>query len=105
MFSNQIEFTPAERDNEFFIRLSAHHCLRQLRLSDAAALFSLVEANRIYLEQWLSWLNTTQTVEDTRHFIRLTRDRARDNQGFAAAIMSAQAGPRSDRCAHGSKVT
>jgi len=91
MFSNQIEFTPSECDDEFSVQLSDHHHLRLLRLSDAAALFALIEANRAYLKQWLSWLDTTQTVDDTRHFIRLTRDRAKDNQGFAAAIIYHQA--------------
>ena len=87
MFSNQIDFSPVDRADEFSAQLSEVHQLRLLRLSDAASLFALVVANRAYLKQWLSWLNTTQTLDDTRHFIRLTRERAQDNQGFAAAII------------------
>lgn len=87
MFSNQIEFTLSDSAGDFLVALSDVHQLRLLRPDDAVDLFSLIDANRSYLKQWLSWLNTTQTVDDTRHFIRLTRDRANDNQGFAAAII------------------
>jgi len=87
MFSNQIKFTPSGSADNFCVELSNVHQLRLLRLDDADSLFSLIDANRTYLKRWLSWLNTTQTVDDTRHFIRLTRDRANDNQGFAAAIV------------------
>ena len=61
--------------------------LRLLQPSDAEELFALVETNRTYLKQWLSWLDTTQTLDDMRHFIRQTQARVRDRQGFAAAIL------------------
>ena len=64
-----------------------HLHLRLLQPADAEALFALVETNRTYLKQWLSWLNTTQTLDDTRHFIRQTQARVQDRQGFAAAIV------------------
>ena len=90
MFSNQIAFTPSNASigtPDFSAHISDHHQLRLLQLSDAEDLFALIDANRSYLMQWLSWLTTTQTVDDVRHFIRLTRERFYDNQGFAAAIV------------------
>lgn len=108
MFSGQVEFEPSaswppssapsadsglrptpktsSHCQSFHCTLSDRHQLRLLQLRDAEELFALIEANRSYLKQWLSWLETTQTVEDTQHFIRLTRRRAQDNQGFAAAV-------------------
>ncbi|MEO1387613.1 MAG: GNAT family protein [Cyanobacteria bacterium J06634_6] len=88
MFSDRIAFTPSTKDDpEFCVHISDHHQLRLLQLSDAEPLFAQVNANRDYLMQWLSWLPTTQTVDDTRNFIRLTRDRFHSKQGFAAAIL------------------
>lgn len=88
MFSDQIAFTPAaEGAPAFSAYISDCHQLRLLQPSDAETLFALIDANRDYLMQWLSWPPTTQTVDDTRHFIRLTRDRFQANQGFAAAVL------------------
>ena len=96
MFSGQIDFesstqTPSsaalKHSQGFAATLSDRHHLRLLQLADAAELFTLIDTNRAYLKQWLSWLNTTQTLEDTRHFIRQTQARVRDRQGFAAAII------------------
>ena len=98
MFSGQIAFEPSadshsssqpdsQSDSQsFYCRINDYHQLRLLRSHDAKELFALIEATRTHLSQWLSWLPTTQTVDDTRHFIGLTQERARNNQGFAAAI-------------------
>ncbi|MEO0648069.1 MAG: GNAT family protein [Cyanobacteria bacterium J06650_10] len=95
MFSDQIAFEPSSPEmglsktdsSAFACQISDHHQLRLLTAGDAEALFALVNANRTYLKRWLSWLDTTQTLDDTRHFIRQTWHRAADNQGFAAAII------------------
>lgn len=96
MFSGQVPFSPNRLSEQpmstpqlsaFAVQISDRHHLRLLMLSDAAELFSLIDANRAHLKAWLSWLSTTQTVDDTRHFIRLATERAQKNQGFAAAIV------------------
>ena len=104
MFSGQVEFersTQVQRLDEpknsqgFAYEISVGGAfptgnrlrLRLLQPTDAEELFTLVETNRTYLKQWLSWLNTTQTLDDTRHFIRQTQARVQDRQGFAAAIV------------------
>lgn len=45
--------------------------LRQLQESDAPALFLLVEHGRAYLREWLPWVDSTRTVEDTLEFVRV----------------------------------
>ena len=104
MFSGQVGFEPStqtqlpdapKNSSEFRAKVSIgknpHKAnflhLRLLQPSDAEELFALVDTNRTYLKQWLSWLDTTQTLDDMRHFIRQTQARVRDRQGFAAAIL------------------
>ena len=96
MFSGQVGFEPStqtqhldtpKNSQNLAIRISQRLQLRLLQPADAEELFTLVDTNRAYLQQWLSWLNTTQTLDDTRHFIHQTQARVRDRQGFAAAIV------------------
>lgn len=59
--------------------------LRLLNEEDAGEFHGLIEANRAYLAEWLSWASG-QTFEDTLDFIRGTQSQARENEGFQAAI-------------------
>ncbi len=43
--------------------------LRSLQLDDANQLFQVIHANRVYMRQWLPWVDNTQTVLDSRCFI------------------------------------
>ena len=71
----------------FAQRLSGHHSLRQLVLSDAAELFALCDANRAHLRRWLPWLDRTRSVADTRVFIEGTLRQNESNQGFQTVIL------------------
>ncbi len=62
--------------------------LRLLDEADARELHELIEANRDRLAPWLPWA-AGQTFDDTLAFIRRTLSRARDNEGFEAAIVTA----------------
>ena len=45
----------------------------ELRLrseADSEALFQLIDKNRLYLRQWLPWVDSTKSVEDSRDYIR-----------------------------------
>ena len=43
--------------------------LKPVECRDAEELFSLTDANRVYLRHWLPWLDSTQSVKDTTKFI------------------------------------
>ncbi|MEM0911680.1 MAG: hypothetical protein AAGJ37_11930 [Pseudomonadota bacterium] len=46
--------------------------LKMLELSEAQALYSLVDSNRDYLRQWLPWLDFNTSVRDSEAFVKST---------------------------------
>jgi ribosomal-protein-serine acetyltransferase len=60
--------------------------LRLLELEHAAELFALTDKNRPYLREWLPWLDTTVTVDDTKFFIQCTLDKFSSNKAFETGI-------------------
>jgi ribosomal-protein-serine acetyltransferase len=44
--------------------------LRTLRDSDAAELYALTDANRVFLRSWLPWLDVVTCEADTRAYLR-----------------------------------
>lgn len=52
----------------------------------AEALFDLVDINREYLREWLTWLDANTTLDDTKKFIQKSREQYANNEGFQAAI-------------------
>jgi len=60
--------------------------LRLLEERDAGELFALTNRNREYLRQWLPWLNSINSVEDTLAFIRSSLAQFSANNGFQAGI-------------------
>ena len=57
-----------------------------LDFADADELFSLTDANRRYLRQWLPWLDSVRGADDTRTFIRAARAQAARNDGVQLAL-------------------
>ena len=57
-----------------------------LEASDAAELFSLTDANRSYLRNWLPWLDNIRRVDDARAFIRVAQLQMGRNNGAQLAI-------------------
>lgn len=70
----------------FTFRLDGDAELRLFEERHAPALFALTDANREYLREWLPWLDATQSVEDTRGFIRGALLQFAENRGFQAGI-------------------
>ena len=68
------------------IRIEEDLTLRQLSEDDAAPLFAVIDSNRKHLKQWLPWLDTSKSTEDTLYFIRTTLEQFSNNDGFAAGI-------------------
>lgn len=60
--------------------------LKILQLEHAEKLFELTEQNRSYLRQWLSWLDTNLTVEDTRKFIQVGLEKYENETGMELGI-------------------
>lgn len=72
----------------------SHFCMKiddetELRLHEeryAEALYQLIDRNREHLRQWMPWLESEQSVEDTRAFMKETRLQFANNQGFATGL-------------------
>ena len=53
----------------------------------AESLLNLVNANRVYLREWLPWVDHMQTVANFTHYIIDTKKRAVDKTDFGYAII------------------
>ena len=60
--------------------------LKILELDDATTLFNLVESNRSYLREWIPWVDTNVTVEESKTFIQSARDLHKQNLGFQCGM-------------------
>jgi len=60
--------------------------LKILEMIDAAALFDLVENNRSYLRQWVPWVDSNITREESKAFIQSTQEQHEQNLGFQCGI-------------------
>ncbi|MCY0877368.1 MAG: GNAT family protein [Firmicutes bacterium] len=60
--------------------------LQLLTLKDADAVFQLTDHSRQYLREWLPWVDSTKSVEDTRRFIQFSLNQFAANNGFQAGV-------------------
>lgn len=60
--------------------------LRLLNVSDAEEFFELISHSKDYLKKWLGWLDNTNTVEDSREFIRFTLKGLIENEGYPKSL-------------------
>jgi len=60
--------------------------LRLLEEPHAYALYQLTDTNRSYLRQWLPWVDETNSVDDTRRFIRIATQQFASNQGYECGL-------------------
>jgi ribosomal-protein-serine acetyltransferase len=68
------------------IRIDELTELRILQLGDAEQVFELTDKNRAYLREWLPWVDSNQTVNDTRRFIQTIINQFKSNEGFQCGI-------------------
>jgi len=54
----------------FALELTMRQSFRLLKERHAEELFALMNQNRKYLREWLPWLETNKSLEDTKEFIR-----------------------------------
>jgi ribosomal-protein-serine acetyltransferase len=69
------------------LRVDEDVVLKILEPEDAEAVFALIESNRNYLREWLPWVDSNATLEDTRLFIRSTQEQREHNLGFQCSIL------------------
>jgi len=62
--------------------------LRQLQLTDAPALFAVVDANRASLREWLPWVDATNKVADSEAYIKGTLRDFKETRAFTCGIWS-----------------
>lgn len=60
--------------------------LRTYEEEHAEAVFAVVNQNREYLREWLPWVDSNVSVEDTKEFIRRGLDQQANDDGFQAGI-------------------
>ena len=65
-------------------KIDASTLLRELTSEDASSLYALVDSNRKYLRQWLTWVDMQQGPHDAGQFIEGARN---DNQAGVALTL------------------
>jgi ribosomal-protein-serine acetyltransferase len=60
--------------------------LKTLEIDESELLFHLVEKNRAYLREWLPWVDTNVTAEESKAFIQSAREQQEQNLGFQCGI-------------------
>jgi len=70
----------------FSLNIDDELALGLLEPRHAEALFRLTDLNRLYLRPWLTWVDGTKTVEDTRSFIRRGLEQFARGGGLQAGL-------------------
>jgi ribosomal-protein-serine acetyltransferase len=60
--------------------------LQLLEERHAPEVFALVDRDRAYLREWLPWVDSTETLDDSLSFIRSALEQFASNKGFVAGI-------------------
>ncbi len=68
------------------IRIDEDTELRIYEERYAQEVAELVDRNRAYLRQWLPWLDSSRTVEDSKAFIKSSLQQFADNEGFQTGL-------------------
>ena len=63
-----------------------HTTLVMVEMRDADEIFALVEASRMYLREWLPWVDAASSVEDTKAFVRASHKQYAEGNGFQCCI-------------------
>lgn len=60
--------------------------LKMFEQSDAKSLYSLVDENRLYLREWLPWIDSNQSWKDSLSYIESGQKQYSDQLGFNTGI-------------------
>jgi len=61
-------------------------CLSPVCAGDAQGLFALVNRDRVYLREWLPWLEASRSVQDTLNFIELSQKQFEKKEALSVCI-------------------
>lgn len=70
----------------FLLKVDEEIVLKIFEMDDAAALFELVENNRLYLREWVPWIDTNTDIVDSQAFIKSSQEQHDQNLGFQCGI-------------------
>jgi ribosomal-protein-serine acetyltransferase len=65
----------------FRLQVSRSIELKQFELSEASGLYALADQNRVYLREWLPWVDRTHSSEEVREFIARSISQYEAGQG------------------------
>lgn len=74
-------------ENMVELKVDSEIVLKEIELSDAEAIFKLIDSDRKNLRIWLSFVDSTKEIEDTKDFIRSTLFLPEDIRDFVAVII------------------
>ena len=69
-----------------FIKIDSEIALHLARPELALAIFETVDRQRVYLRQWLPWVDLTKKVEDTENFIKESMEHNRNGTRLTTFI-------------------
>lgn len=64
--------------------------LKLFEIHDAEEMLNLINSNRFYLRKWLSWVDSVKEINDTKTFIKDSKNQYASNNGFQAGIWTNQ---------------
>ena len=71
----------------FIHKIDEELSLKLIELKDAGRVFELTDHSRLYLRQWLPWLDHTTTIDDTKNFIKACLNRFAVNKSMSSVIL------------------
>ncbi len=70
----------------FYCKIDDETELRLIELRHTEELFLLTEQNRQHLREWLPWVDSSSSYEDTARFIKSALEQFTQNLGFQAGV-------------------
>ena len=68
------------------IKIDDDLLLRMLQIEDAEQLFETTDRNRPHLRRWLPWVDSNQSLQDTKRFIQTILEQFKAHEGFQCGI-------------------
>jgi len=70
----------------FTHQIDENTTLAMVEMRDADEVFALVDASRMYLREWLPWVDSSVSVEDTKEFVHAAQQQYARGDGFQCCI-------------------